>query len=132
LESCFYGAPNYGEDPASDHQERVALLVLDEPIKSLRTAGGSGTATDVSVVQLVMAPGAAEVLPAFAGRHVRVVADEWTLAETGHHHTRLVLIYTNVSTVTGGAQGQRDDGSGFRRDVLGKPCDGRVLAGEAK
>jgi hypothetical protein len=94
--TTFFGPPNFGEDPAHDQREVYPVLVLDQPLY-LCAALDRTEERDAHLVrrmQLII-----QVRPYGAdwnGKHVSVQGKLF-LAETGHHHTPVVLDSTEVA-----------------------------------
>lgn len=98
----FYGPPNYGETPKSDSRETQPILILDS--KVLVTAKGNNEGDDrpdelVREITLVAEPSNDVTERVLAGKRFsrkRVVVEGSLFhAETGHHHTKVLMeVYT--------------------------------------
>lgn len=133
IERCAYGPPNYGESPSSDRRKRFALLILDEPIKQLTASGSSGSSqvAEVAAVQLVSSTDSkgGSNLASLVGQQVHLKVSEWMEAETGHHHTRVLLSYDSVLERQ---PAQSTDWPDLGKDLLGTPCDGYETSGDGE
>ena len=118
---CAYGQPNYGETPSTDAKEDFAVVVLDKAlpevcptantieISVLEATGPSSDCvqqvTMFSVFTTSEAPGA-PYPDSLIGRRVRFKVSEYMTAITGHHHSRMLLWYSDVMDL-GPAQRRR-------------------------
>lgn len=75
---CFWGPPNYGEDPANDRKESACILMLDKP---LRFAHSDGTELIVSEIQILGDSGTEY----HDGEVVRLLVGQLDEAVSGHH-----------------------------------------------
>jgi hypothetical protein len=124
---CAYGPPNYGEDPSTDSKENFALLVLDKPLpKVCPTEPGAECVSDVAMFHVsTLSAGRAARPESLVGRHVRVSVSEYQTAETGHHHSRVVLWYTAVEDLgRASLPSLRTAWTSAKRDFLGISCKG--------
>jgi hypothetical protein len=95
VEVCeFFGPPGYGEDPSKDSVERQLYLQTPIDIKVARKAGAAKENEYLQagpLIQLVLLPDAAiERARELKGQRVRVRGTLF-LAETGHHHTPVLI-----------------------------------------
>jgi hypothetical protein len=128
LTHCAYGQTGYGETPAHDAKEIFDVLVLDKPIPELCPV----TAYDyppceksVAMLEIIPAVNSEPRAETLTGRRVRLGASEYGPAETGHHHTRVLLWYYQVEDV--GPSQLRSLRSVWRRverDFRGVSCSG--------
>jgi hypothetical protein len=92
-----FGPPNYGEDPKHDSRERYLVLALDTPIcvdADPKSNLNYESAADVAAVQMVYF----EKYPFRKGwlnKHVTVTGTLFA-AETGHHHTPVLIQVTET------------------------------------
>ena len=92
-----FGPPNYGEDPATDAQLRIPMLLLASPVNVRGDPNddlNNTTVTGVRKIQLIFLTGG----PAYKrliGKSV-VVAGTLSQAMTGHHFTPVVLTVSEV------------------------------------
>jgi hypothetical protein len=124
---CAYGPPKYGEDPRTDSMENFAVLVLDTPLPKVCPSGpGAECVPDVAMFHVSTPPAGGAARPeSLVGRHVRVSVSEYQTAETGHHHSRMVLWYTDVEDLGRALQPSlRTTWSSAKRDFLGISCKG--------
>lgn len=95
-----FGPPNYGEDPKHDSREHYLVLALDKPICVDADPNSNlnyESAADVAAVQLVYF----EKYPfhkAWLNKHVTVTGTLFA-AETGHHHTPVLIQVTATKPV---------------------------------
>jgi hypothetical protein len=93
--TTFFGPPNFGEDPAHDQREIYPILVLDRPLY-LCTALDQAEERDAHLVRRIQVIVQAPPYGAdWNGRHL-AVQGRLFLAETGHHHTPVMLDSTKV------------------------------------
>lgn len=88
----YYGAPNFGEDPAHDEKEIGFYL---EPSAPLCAGGGQKAELNephrgVRLVQLVLDSAGYARLQTFLGRQVTLGGTLFA-STTGHHHTPVLL-----------------------------------------
>jgi hypothetical protein len=123
---CAYGAPNYGEAPATDSKESFAVLVLERPLPELcPTEAGAECASQV--VMLHVSTLLDEGVPRpekLVGRHVRLSVAEYQPAQTGHHHSRILLWYDGVEDLGAAQRSLRSNWSRAKADFLGVSCKG--------
>ncbi len=89
-DKVFYGPPGYGENPSTDSKEHALILLLT---KAIRVADGKGDSSggaksnvaEVQLVNLKKIP-----LSTYFGKKVSVTGRLFP-AETGHHHTDVLL-----------------------------------------
>jgi hypothetical protein len=93
----FAGAPNYESVAKGDAREDVWLLELRKPI-CVAAKGDSEAENDVTEVQLVFSEGQKQYdrYRSLRGRRVTVIGTLFH-AETGHHHTKILLTVTDIS-----------------------------------
>ena len=84
----FYGPPNYGETPQIDRVETHYVLQLSETISFKQDAL---TAT-VGEIQLIFDNNTGLI----TGRHY-VIDGEAFFAETGHHHTPIIISVNRIT-----------------------------------
>lgn len=87
----FYGPPNYGESPKTDSKEYAYLLKFSNPI-SVFDEKGNEVVGNTEEIQLVSPENS---LVKYKNKTVTI---EGTLfsAETGHHHTPVLLIVKKI------------------------------------
>lgn len=92
----YWGPPGYGEDTTVDEKENVYLLVLDKGIniqapKKDLSDGYNGAINNVMQLQLVNQ----QSLDAYLNKDVTVTGTLFG-AQTGHHHTDVLLDVKNI------------------------------------
>lgn len=89
----FYGAPGYGENPATDKKENPFLLILDKPIDVIGDPNPEDDSKEsksgVSKIQLIFDEKAID-MKAHMGTYVRLTGTLFG-AHTGHHHTPVLM-----------------------------------------
>jgi hypothetical protein len=97
----FYGPPNYGENPKTDSQESQYILILDAAVDVVANGSDPTDQTERGVrrVTLVVHDFAAHPVRPLLGRRVLI---EGTLfhANTGHHHTRVLITVSSIKRAT--------------------------------
>lgn len=90
-----FGPPNYGESPKTDSREDYAALHLDTPICTRAPPGNvmNGSQDGLRDLQLVFTDGAPAAL---VGAKVTVTGTLFS-AQTGHHHTKVLLTVASVA-----------------------------------
>ncbi len=91
----FWGPPGYGEDTLTDMKENCAILILDAPIDLLAdTSSEFNQAVDsIGIIQLA----SAKNLNGYVGKRVTLKGKLFG-AQTGHHHTPVLLDVTTIET----------------------------------
>jgi hypothetical protein len=84
----FYGPPNYGETPDIDRIESYYVLKLLEPI----TIVSGSEKIKVEEIQLLFIGGSGNKID----RGSYTVEGKLYLAQTGHHHTPVILIVDKI------------------------------------
>jgi hypothetical protein len=124
---CAYGPPNYGEDPGSDSRENFALFVLDKPLPQV-CPSEPGAECISQVVMFHVSTLSEEGLSrpeALVGRHVKFSVSEYQTAETGHHHSRIILWYDGVEDLgVASRRSLRSTWAAAKADFLGISCQG--------
>lgn len=96
---CAYGQPNYGETPTIDAKEDIAVVVLDKALPQVCPADPESDCvqqvTMFSVFKLSDFAGA-PYPNSLVGRRVRFKVSEYMAAFNGHHHSRVLLWYSDV------------------------------------
>jgi len=94
ITEMYYGAPNYGESPATDDKEYVYVLVLDSTIDVINNVAtnkeGEGHHTEIGVKKVQLIYGANIPLKQMENKKVKVKG-MFINAHTGHHHTEVLL-----------------------------------------
>ena len=124
---CAYGPPNYGEDPGTDSKENFAVFVLDKPLPQVcPSEPGAECTSQVVMFQVSTLSEAGVSRPeALVGRHVRLSVSEYQTAETGHHHSRIVLWYNGVENLGIALRHSlRSTWAAAKADFLGTSCKG--------
>jgi Domain of unknown function (DUF4431) len=92
----FYGPPGYGEDPAHDSRETQAQLRLARPVCVNDDSGG--VAERYQLVITLVPLGKGVHFSRLIGQRIQVRGKLYP-AETGHHHTPLLLSVENAADV---------------------------------
>ncbi len=95
IESQF-GRPNYGENPATDEQVKIAVLELDRPVSVVgdpKSDFNQESVDNIQRMQLVDLKGGR--FSPYAGKHVRVSGTLFH-AITGHHYTDVLLTVRTI------------------------------------
>jgi|SRR5882672_4463542 len=95
IESQF-GPPNYGENPATDMQVKIAVLELDRPVSVVgdpKDEFNQESVDNIQRMQLVDLKGGR--FSPYAGKHVRVSGTLFH-AITGHHYTDVLLTVRTI------------------------------------
>jgi hypothetical protein len=124
---CAYGPPNYGEDPGTDSQENFAVFVLERPLAQVcPSEPGAECASQVVMLHVsTLLESAITHAEALVGRHVRLAVSEYQAAETGHHHSRMVLWYDGVEDLgIARRKSLRATWATAKADFLGRSCKG--------
>jgi hypothetical protein len=124
---CAYGPPNYGEDPSTDSRENFAVFVLEEPLTQVCPAErGSECVPQVVMFHVSALSETGIARPeTLVGRHIRFSVSEYQTAETGHHHSRIVLWYDGVEDLgVASRKSLRATWSAAKADFLGTSCKG--------
>ena len=103
----FFGPPNFGENPETDSKEDQPVLSLDEPINvcgktehdEAYESPSVGRVKDVTLVFQVPSE-AWTSHKAWIGKKV-VVAGTLFHADTGHHHTDILMSLQSISLAKG-------------------------------
>ena len=94
ITAMYYGAPNYGETPATDKKEYVYVLVLDGTIDVINNVAtnkdGEGHHTEIGIKKVQLIPGANIALKQMENKKVKLKG-MFMNAHTGHHHTEVLL-----------------------------------------
>ena len=96
----FFGPPNYGEDPKTDSKEQQWILILDAPIDVIGNRDNE-TERTVKQITLVVLDFKANPVAPLRGKRVTI---EGTLfhANTGHHHTRVLIEVASIKAARRG------------------------------
>lgn len=92
----FYGAPGFGENPATDKKEEQYLLLLDKPINvnginvSEEDSEDESTRTRKAVSKIQLLYKESIDMGRYLGDKVRLTGTFFG-AHTGHHHTEVVM-----------------------------------------
>jgi hypothetical protein len=135
---CAYGQANYGETPSTDAKEDFAIVVLDKALAEvcptattieLAVLEATGPRSDcVQQVTMFSAFTSEAGVPypnSLVGRRVRFKVSEYMTAITGHHHSRMLLWYSNVLDLGPATRRSlRPLWSRVKRDFLGVSCKG--------
>jgi hypothetical protein len=123
---CAYGPPNFGEQPKTDRKEGMDVLVLDRPLAGLQLEDAAGTqcVENITMFHVATLDDALRKTD-LVGSRVKLSVEEFTVAETGHHHSRVVLWY-NRAEIFGPSRGfsLRKVWPRVKHDFLGKSCAG--------
>jgi hypothetical protein len=95
-----FGPPNYGGDPKHDSREHYLVLVLEKPIcvdADPKSNLNYESATGVTAVQLIYFD-KYPFLKEWLNKHVAVTGT-LIAAETGHHHTPVLIQVTETRPV---------------------------------
>ena len=95
----FYGAPGYGENPATDTKEYPFLIIPDQPINVVATPQQVKEETEetkmgVSKLQLIWPDNIN--MEQYKGKRVKITGTLFG-PQTGHHHTDVLM---DVQTLT--------------------------------
>jgi len=104
LKVMKYGPPNYGENPESDAHYEIPIILLSKPIRVKGDPGSVVNREDlvnVSFVQLVFQSTPAVAYWHYANQDV-VVTGTLFRAETGHHHTTLLMTVKTIRAMKKG------------------------------
>lgn len=124
---CAYRPPSYGEDPGKDSEETFAVVVLEKPLEQVcPSEPGAECASQVVMLHLSTLLRSGTTYPeALVGRHVRLTVSEYQAAETGHHHSRMLLWYDGVEDLGAATRKSlRATWVTVKADFLGKSCTG--------
>lgn len=95
----FYGAPGYGENPATDQKEQPFLLILDNPIDVIGDQNPEDDSKEsksgITKIQLIFDDHAID-MNRFMGSYVQLTGTLFG-AHTGHHHTPVLMDVTAAS-----------------------------------
>jgi hypothetical protein len=87
----YYGPPNYGETPEIDSIEKYPVLTLQKPF-AITIAGKEVCIPYIQIIRNQKLTN----YPFIAGRNY-VINGKIFLAQTGHHHTEVVLFTDSIS-----------------------------------
>jgi hypothetical protein len=123
---CAYGPPNYGEDPATDAKEDLAVLVLDKALLEICPEPGADCAQHVRMFHVATLSESGVPYPkSLVGKRVRFKISEFEMAVTGHHHSRIMLWYEDVKDLGPAThKSLRAVWSSVKDDFLGISCKG--------
>lgn len=89
----FYGAPGFGDNPATDEKEKEYLLLLDKPVNFVGPAVPEDESREskynVTEIQLLYNKDSID-MGRFLGSSV-VLTGNFFGAHTGHHHTDVLM-----------------------------------------
>jgi hypothetical protein len=124
---CAYGQPNYGENPTTDAKEEFAVVMLDKTLPEVcPTEPGSDCVQEVAMFTVGTLSEAGVPYPkSLVGRRVRFKVSEYATAETGHHHSRILLWYSEIADLGPATRRSlRPLWSRVKGDFLGVSCKG--------
>jgi len=127
FEHCAYGQTGYGENPNTDAKEDFAVVVLDKPLPEVcPTEPGSDCEQHVAMFVVGTLSEAGVPYPELlVGRRVRFKVSEYRTAETGHHHSRILLWYGDIVDLgPASRRSLRPLWSRVNGDFLGVSCKG--------
>jgi hypothetical protein len=94
---CAYGPANYGEDPATDAKEDLAIVVLDSALAEICPEPDEDCAHDVRMFHVATLSESGVPYPkSLVGKRIRFKVSEFETAVTGHHHSRIMLWYEDA------------------------------------
>lgn len=85
----YFAQPGYGENPATDARDVQAVLFLDKPLCMQASSDGRVSAAP-SEIEVTLVPPQGQRLSHLAGRRIEVTGALFP-AETGHHHTAVLM-----------------------------------------
>lgn len=89
----FFGAPGFGENPATDEKEEEYLLLLEKPINVIGPETPAGDSEEskynITKIQLLYNKDSID-MGRYLGSSV-VLTGDFFGAHTGHHHTDVVM-----------------------------------------
>jgi hypothetical protein len=88
----FFGPPNYGENPGTDKIETYYILVLFEPLL-INLQGHIETIFELQVIF-----NSREVNMNIDSTSVYTIVGNLLKAQSGHHHTEVVVILSGICT----------------------------------
>ena len=94
----FYGPPNFGEEPDTDAKETYYFLNLDRPMDVRETSGKAFR--HVKSLQIVYADGRITSIAGIDTTKKVFVTGKLFLAETGHHHSDVLILAEKISNVS--------------------------------
>jgi hypothetical protein len=123
---CAYGPPNYGEEPATDAKEDLAVLVLDKALPEICPEPGADCAQHVRMFHVATLSESGVPYPkSLVGKRVRFKVSGFEMAVTGHHHSRIMLWYEDVEDLGPAThKSLRAVWSSVKDDFLGISCKG--------
>ena len=136
---CAYGQTGYGENPTTDAKEDFAVVVLDSALpevcptdNKIETSVLKATGPRSDCVQQIamltvgtMSEGSVPYPKSLVGRRIRFKVSEYMTAITGHHHSRVLLWYSDALDLGPATrQSLRPLWSRVKGDFLGVSCKG--------